>query len=186
MLTRLRQSVRFFLTGVRLRRAGIAFEGRVRCFELPTHFKRGEGGVFRIGKDLRCNGWRLRNHLTCGPGAELIIGDEVKMSGGIYIHAYKSIAIGSYSRLAPEVKIFDSGSHYAHEDSEIKVAPIKIGRNVWLQWGCIVLPGTEIGDHSIVGPLTVVKGKFPARSIIDGNPCRVSGQVRCSDDWIRR
>jgi acetyltransferase-like isoleucine patch superfamily enzyme len=41
----------------------------------------------------------------------------------------------------------------------------------------ILLPGTKLGDHCVVGAGAVVKGEFPAGSIIAGVPARVIGRL---------
>lgn len=51
--------------------------------------------------------------------------------------------------------------------------PIVIGDNVWIGLNAIIPKGTEIGDNCIVSAGTVVKGKFPANSVITGNPAKV-------------
>lgn len=54
---------------------------------------------------------------------------------------------------------------------------IFIGDNVFVGVGAIILPGTRINSNSIVGAGSVVKGDFPAGSVICGNPSRVVGSV---------
>jgi acetyltransferase-like isoleucine patch superfamily enzyme len=50
---------------------------------------------------------------------------------------------------------------------------IKIGNNVFIGNSCIILPNTIIGDNCIIGAGSVVRGKFPANSVIIGNPAKV-------------
>ena len=45
----------------------------------------------------------------------------------------------------------------------------------------IILPGTEIGDNTIIGAGSVVKGKIPANVIIAGNPAKV---IKNIDDYV--
>ena len=53
--------------------------------------------------------------------------------------------------------------HAADEGKAPHVAPVKLGRNVWLARSVIVLPGVEIGDHSVIGAGSVVtKDIIPA------------------------
>ena len=52
-------------------------------------------------------------------------------------------------------------------------SPINIGNNVWIGINAIILKGTKIGDHSIVGAGSVVKGEFPPYSLIIGNPAHL-------------
>ncbi|MGL4671159.1 DapH/DapD/GlmU-related protein [Cetobacterium sp.] len=47
---------------------------------------------------------------------------------------------------------------------------VEIGKNVWIGSDVFILPGTKIGDNSIVGAGAVVSGIFPKNVIIMGNP----------------
>jgi acetyltransferase-like isoleucine patch superfamily enzyme len=50
---------------------------------------------------------------------------------------------------------------------------IIIGNNVYIGYGCLILPGAKIGDNVMIGAGSVVAGKIPSNSIAVGNPCRV-------------
>lgn len=47
-----------------------------------------------------------------------------------------------------------------------------IGNNIFLGWGCTILPGTEIGDNVIIGANAVVSGKVESESVYAGNPAK--------------
>lgn len=46
--------------------------------------------------------------------------------------------------------------------------PVRIGNNVFLGWGCTILPGTTIGDNCIVGAGAVVSGNLEDNSVWGG------------------
>jgi acetyltransferase-like isoleucine patch superfamily enzyme len=50
---------------------------------------------------------------------------------------------------------------------------IKIGNNVFIGTDCIIMLNTTIGDNSIIGAGSVVRGHFPENSVIIGNPAKV-------------
>lgn len=50
---------------------------------------------------------------------------------------------------------------------------IKIGNDVAIGQSCIILPNTTIGNNSIIGAGSVVRGQFPDNSVIMGNPGKV-------------
>lgn len=54
---------------------------------------------------------------------------------------------------------------------------VKIGDNVFVGVGSVLLPGTSIRSNSIVGAGSVVKGTFPENSVICGVPARVVSSV---------
>jgi maltose O-acetyltransferase len=55
--------------------------------------------------------------------------------------------------------------------------PIRIGDNVWLGAGAVVLPGVAIGNNSIVGAGAVVTRDVAADCVAVGAPARVSRRL---------
>ncbi|MCB1723866.1 MAG: acyltransferase [Gammaproteobacteria bacterium] len=51
--------------------------------------------------------------------------------------------------------------------------PIRIGANVWLGMGVIVLPGVTIGDNAVIGAGSLVTRDIPDGVVAFGSPCRV-------------
>ncbi|MDC4955191.1 acyltransferase [Acinetobacter baumannii] len=49
---------------------------------------------------------------------------------------------------------------------------IKIGNNVFIGYGCIILPNTIIEDNVVIGAGSVVKGKLLKNSVYAGVPAR--------------
>lgn len=54
-----------------------------------------------------------------------------------------------------------------------QASPIRIGDNVWIGGGAIVLPGVTIGDNVTIGAASLVTSDIPADSLAYGQPCRV-------------
>lgn len=57
--------------------------------------------------------------------------------------------------------------------SEKTMRPVVIGRNVWIGDRGVVLKGSEIGDDSVVGSNSVVRGHIPSRVVCIGNPAQI-------------
>lgn len=124
--------------------------------------------------------------VTRAPGAEIMIGDHVGISGAT-IYARKRIVIGDYTCIGGNCKILDNDFHpieaearnrlLADErggDSDIIPAKeIFIGRNCFIGCNSIILKGTILGDGCVVGAGAVVSGRFEENSIIAGNPARI-------------
>jgi maltose O-acetyltransferase len=53
--------------------------------------------------------------------------------------------------------------------------PIRIGNNVWIGGGAIVLPGVAVGDDAVIGAGSVVTRDVPAGVVVVGNPARARG-----------
>lgn len=60
--------------------------------------------------------------------------------------------------------------------------PVRLGNNVWLGAGAIILPGVTIGDNSIVGAGSVVTHDVPSDTIVVGNPAKVLRKITSEDD----
>ena len=63
-----------------------------------------------------------------------------------------------------------------------KVGIIRLGNNVFIGWGAIILPNVRIGNNCIVGAGSVVTKDIPNNSVVCGNPCKII----CSIDEFKR
>lgn len=54
-----------------------------------------------------------------------------------------------------------------------RVAPVKIGSNVFVGAEAVILAGTSIGDNVVIGAGAVVAKNIPSNSVVIGNPCRI-------------
>jgi maltose O-acetyltransferase len=51
--------------------------------------------------------------------------------------------------------------------------PVRIGKDVWIGGGAIILPGVTIGDNAVIGAGSVVTRDIPAGEKAMGNPARL-------------
>lgn len=110
---------------------------------------------------------------TWQPGAEIIIGDDVGISGGA-ICATQTISIGSGTLIGANCTIIDSDFHpiispNRRYQSSGKSSPVVIGKNVFIGTGCIILKGTQIGDNSVIAAGSVVAKKIPPNRLYINN-----------------
>ena len=86
------------------------------------------------------------------------------------------IVIGDYLQMGPAVQLY-TASHPIDPDERrtgLEAAqPIRIGNDVWIGGGAIVLPGVTIGDAAVIGAGSVVTRDVPPRSVVAGNPARL-------------
>lgn len=54
-----------------------------------------------------------------------------------------------------------------------KVGCVDIGNDVFIGYGCIILPNVRIGSKVIVGAGTVISKDIPDNSVVVGNPNRI-------------
>ena len=181
--TRVLRFLKGHLVTLRLRRLGAQCDRRV-IVEGPTP-DFWIGGSAHFGHKVMFRTQAIRGAVTVRPNAYLSIGESCFINGGVQIDAWESISIGPHCHIGNNVRIADTPYHEVDEGAGPKVAPIIIGRNVWLAGNVTILPGTVIGDHSVVGAGSIVKGSFPDRSLIAGIPGRKIRDIVASDDYIR-
>ena len=51
--------------------------------------------------------------------------------------------------------------------------PIKIENDVWIGANSVVLPGVQIGNHSVIGAGSIITKDIPPYSVAVGNPARI-------------
>lgn len=60
--------------------------------------------------------------------------------------------------------------------------PVRIGKNVWIGAGVIILPGVTIGDHSVIGAGSLVSKDIPANVVAYGTPAHPVRPISEKDD----
>ena len=129
--------------------------------------------------------------VTRAPGAEIVIGDNVGISGAT-IYARSKIEIGENTCIGGNAKILDNDFHPIEVESRnrllhspdggnsdlIPAKPIKIGKNCFIGCNSIILKGTVLGNGCVVGAGAVVSGKFEDNCVIAGNPARVIKKLK--------
>lgn len=64
---------------------------------------------------------------------------------------------------------------------------ILIGNDVWVGAGATILKGAKIGSGSIIATGSVVlKGEYPERSLLAGNPAKVIKQLQLASEPLQR
>jgi acetyltransferase-like isoleucine patch superfamily enzyme len=145
----------------------------------------GGGGSIRIGKRFVIRGRVAPCEISADPGAQLLIGDRVFLNQGVVISAKESIEIGDDTLIGDFSAIYDSNYHQIDPSHPDKPRPVTIGKNVWLGNGVVVLPGSHIGDHTVVAARSVVKGTLPPRVLAAGNPAVPVRELEIPDGWRR-
>ena len=94
------------------------------------------------------------------------------------------IFIGDSVMIGPNVTIATAG-HPIDPELRKKVAqyniPVRIGNNVWIGAGAVVLPGVSIGENTVIGAGSIVTKDIPANVVAVGNPCRVLREINERD-----
>lgn len=143
-------------------------------------------GKIVLGDNCRFREYRTRHIIAViNSNASLEFGERCFIGDGANICASTKIVIGAYTKLAPNVSIYDTDFHQVQESEKIFQADVVISKNVWIGQNSIVMPGVTIGDHSVIGANSVVTKDIPAKVIAVGSPAKVIKNIQCSDNWIR-
>lgn len=156
----------------------VACDGR-----LPVLYR--SGGTVKIGKQLMLRSRIARSEIGAAPDAQIRIGDRVFINQGVSIAASQSIEIGDDTMIGDFVAIYDLNFHQVDPEHPKVSSPVTIGTNVWLGRGVLVLPGSKIGDHTVVAAQSVVRGSLPPRVLAAGNPAKVVRELNIPDGWRR-
>lgn len=114
-----------------------------------------------------------------------------------------SLTIGKFCSIAGDVKIFLGGNHRVDWVTTYPLAEIfrdcgleramfrrsrgdvRIGNDVWIGYGAIILSGVKIGNGAVIGAACLVTKDVPPYAMVGGNPAKVIG-MRFSDTQIKR
>ena len=109
----------------------------------------------------------------------LRVGRGAQIDRGVYLDAGHPwlIDIGDESVLSFGAIVLAHDASTRLHTGHTRIARVTIGRRVFVGPGAVILPGTRIGEGSVVGALAVVRGEVPPGSVVEGNPARVVGGV---------
>lgn len=109
-------------------------------------------------------------------GKHVYFGKKVYANFNLTLVDDGNIFVGDYVMFGPNVTVATAG-HPIEPSLRQKAmqynAAVKIGNNVWIGAGAVILPGVTIGDNSVIGGGSVVTKDVPANMVAVGNPCRV-------------
>ena len=105
--------------------------------------------------------------LHCIEQGSITIGDGSYVNRNSRIAAARAVRIGRESMVSWDVAIADALDDGAAE-------PVEIGDRVWIGAKAIILGGTHLADGCVVAAGSVVRGEFPAGSVLSGQPAEVT------------
>lgn len=142
------------------------YEG-IQRFSPNTEVVISGAGTIRLGKHVRAH--RRSKLLAFGNGT-LFIGSNTALGNDVSINCMEKITIGEGVQFGPDVKIYDHDHDFrvpgGISAERFRTAPVKIGDNSWIGCNVVILMGTSLGENCIVGAGSVLKGHYPANSVI--------------------
>lgn len=132
-----------------------------------TNIELGKGSFLKLEKKIRLKSGvkiRIRDY------AILSIGENTFINHNCIITAHKRIKIGSNVQIGPNVLIYDHDHDFRAKNGlkrlKYRTSDVEIGNNVWIGANVVILRGTKIGDNSVVGAGTIIKGNHNKNSLI--------------------
>jgi tetrahydrodipicolinate N-succinyltransferase len=156
--------------------------GGVLYINTPNYFAANEPGSIIIGPQAKMI---VTGNFTIGSGAfvDLKEGSLLTLGSGyfnrgIHLECRQSITIGDGCAIGPHVFIQDCDSHTVMGSES--VAPVVIGKHVWVGAGAKILKGVSIGDGCVVAAGSVITRSCPAECLLAGVPAKV---IRENISW---
>jgi maltose O-acetyltransferase len=124
----------------------------------------------QVGKDAV-----IRPPFFCDYGYNIRLGDGVFLNFNCIILDVVDVTIGDRTQVGPAVQIY-AADH--PRDAETRRAglefgrPVRIGCDVWIGGGAILLPGITVGDGAVIGAGSVVTRDVASGDTVTGNPAR--------------
>jgi maltose O-acetyltransferase len=124
----------------------------------------------RVGKDAV-----IRPPFHCDYGYNISLGNGVFLNFNCVILDVVEVTIGDRTQIGPAVQIYaadhprDAGNAANRPADSVAV---RIGRDVWIGGGAIILPGITVGDGAVIGAGTWSRGMLPPGVTVAGNPAR--------------
>ena len=139
--------------------------------------------TIRIGEDAK-----IREQVYVGgpqlPESRFELGSRTIILQLAFINPTKPVVIGDDTGIGGHCLIFTHGVWLnALDGYPVNYEPVTLGKSVWLPWRVFVMPGTTIGDGTVIGANSLVSGNIPPSSLAVGSPAKV---IRSAPDFPKQ
>lgn len=121
----------------------------------------------------------------CDSGKNIHVGKNFLANYNVTILDIAPVYIGDYVMIAPNVCIItvNHPMRPSGRRAHLGIAkPVKIGNDVWIGAGAIILPGVTIGNNVVVASGAVVTKDVGNNCVVGGVPARVIKQIESDVD----
>ncbi|MGA9866073.1 MAG: sugar O-acetyltransferase [Acetobacteraceae bacterium] len=117
----------------------------------------------------------VRPPFFCDYGSNIRLGRGAFLNFNCVILDVVEVVIGEGTQIGPAVQIY--AADHPRDPTTRRAGlefgrPVRIGRDVWIGGGAILLPGISVGDDAIIGAGSVVTRDVAAGATVVGNPAR--------------
>src|ERR1041385_2813008 len=139
--------------------------------------------VIEIGEDAK-----IREQVYVGgpqlPESRFSLGSRTIILQLTNINPTKPVVIGDDTGIGGHCLIFTHGAWLNQLDGyPVTYEPVTLGKSVWLPWRVFIMPGSTIGDGTVIGANSLVSGNIPPGSLAVGNPAKV---IRTAPDFPKQ
>lgn len=121
-----------------------------------------DGGVFKMGEEV----YIRENVIINCTGGSVIINDNVFINDMVCLNSRDKISIGKGTVIGQGVKIYDHDHDFRHNmQNDFVSSPVEIQKNVWIGSDVIILRGSIIGEKSVLGAASLVKGNIKSNHL---------------------
>lgn len=141
--------------------------------------------------------WRPRTRIS--DTSFLYYPENIRIADNVFVWHYTildgtgGLEIGEGTQIGAWVGIFTHSSHIAvrlygdhyqevREKQAFNIAPVRIGRYVFVGAGSKILPGVVVGDGAVISAGSMVTKDVEDFEIVGGSPARVLGDARKLDE----
>jgi maltose O-acetyltransferase len=117
----------------------------------------------------------IRPPFHCDYGYNISLGRGAFLNFGCVILDVARVSIGDMAQIGPGVQILaaDHPRDPALRRQRLETGrPVRIGANVWIGGGALVMPGVTVGDDAIIGAGAVVTRDVAPGATVVGNPAK--------------
>ncbi|MET1079818.1 MAG: sugar O-acetyltransferase [Pseudomonas sp.] len=128
----------------------------------------------------------VRAPFHCDYGFNIRLGAGVFINFNCVILDVAAVSIGDGTQIGPGVQLLTADHPRDPRQRRAGLEsgkPIRIGRNVWIGAGALLLPGVSIGDDALIGAGAVVTRDVPPGRSAVGNPARLLPLANDDGQW---
>jgi len=135
------------------------------------------GGAIHVGEETV-----IRDFAVLKSSGTLHIGARSTVSYGVVVHCAASVTFEPGVGLAEHTTVVDSdhridGRDLSWDEYPIRCEPVLLERNTTILAGSTVLKGTRTGQGCVAAARSVLRGSYPAKSLLAGAPAAVVRSV---------
>lgn len=138
------------------------------------------GSVLTIGAGAHVDAF-VKIKFTGGLG-DVTIGPNTYLNSGCVVYSGNGITFGRDVLVAANCVFAPTNHEFADRSLPIRLqgfrpskGGIRIGNDVWIGAGAVLLDGATVGDGAVIGALSLVRGEVAPYTVVAGAPARRIG-----------